>query len=850
MTKKDIYGALLCLLCLITTGGNVLKAQNKGDFSNLVCFLRFGDETDEDMFENPISYYEQLFNDETEGANSVYNYFKEASYGQLSWKSDFYPQSKGTQIVSVQAKNPRNYYKPKNSINSIGYEDDVDRSAREQALIKELAAYLSDNLPESVTIDSNNDGLFDNLCIVVSGRSDISNRYLLWPHRSDLALPDEKAIYIKGKKLVGYLMVFDDANGFESLEPVPVNTGVLCHEMSHTLGTYDLYHVNDNLNPVGVWDLMSDNLKVPQQMTAYTKWRYCKWIDEIPEISEPGQYTLNPVGGKSQENIAYKIKPIGSDEYFVVEYRKKEGTFDIGLPSSGLLVYRINPNYTGGNVNYNGSTRLDEQYIFRPGGTTTADGHIEKAAFSAENGRTEFGGTATYKPFYSNGTEARFALSHISECGETISFTLEKVEDRIFLSNDHISLQGMAGSQTEISVEADIDWTINEVPEWLAVTPMSGTAGKTILTLCTNMANESAQTRTASVLLTGTNRPDVQNTLTVNQSSNLLLPPNGLKAETTDKGISLTWDAPFEGQPVLSEDFENTENPNGWVIETTGDRYWRWQADGKNTAPYEGAYSMYMPGSFDDIHQEENLISPTFAYGKTLTFYSKSIAPGKKNDANFYNVEVSKDNGQSWEVVYDLKTDCDVVNQFTLVTIDLSDYMSAEMKIAFHAYDTNDQGLSYWWRIDDLKVYPAAEESLIKEYAIYRNGIRIGTTTDCNFIDTAPEEGDNHYTVRAVGDFGETSDSEGITVNYISSSISVTTVENPSVAYKNGCLIVNANEPLRNVRLYRTDGYLMSQSISMGATHTLNVPALLKGVYLLTYCREADNKTITMKIMF
>lgn len=59
-------------------------------------------------------------------------------------------------------------------------------------------------------------------------------------------------------------------------------------------------------------------------MTAYTKYRYCKWIDEIPEISEAGTYTLNPVGGSSKENIAYKIKPVGSDEYFVVEYRKRK----------------------------------------------------------------------------------------------------------------------------------------------------------------------------------------------------------------------------------------------------------------------------------------------------------------------------------------------------------------------------------------------------------------------------------------------------------------------------------------------------------------------------------------------
>ena len=98
--------------------------------------------------------------------------------------------------------------------------------------------------------------------------------------------------------------------------------------------------------------------------------------------------------------MAYKIRPIGSEEYFVVEYRRKEGsTFDSGLPESGLLVYRINPAYTGGNVNYNGATRLDEVYVFRPGGTVTADGNIEKAALSEESGRTAFGGDAEVKPF-------------------------------------------------------------------------------------------------------------------------------------------------------------------------------------------------------------------------------------------------------------------------------------------------------------------------------------------------------------------------------------------------------------------------------------------------------------------
>lgn len=51
----------------------------------------------------------------------------------------------------------------KNSINDLGYSNETEKAAREQALIKELAAYLSENLPDDVVIDANNDGLLDNI---------------------------------------------------------------------------------------------------------------------------------------------------------------------------------------------------------------------------------------------------------------------------------------------------------------------------------------------------------------------------------------------------------------------------------------------------------------------------------------------------------------------------------------------------------------------------------------------------------------------------------------------------------------------------------------------------------------
>ncbi len=783
--------------------------KNEGELSNLVCFVRFADETEGNEFEKPFSDYEQLFNDSSESANSVFNYFQEVSYGKLSWTSAFYPANQEGKVIAYTAKNERGYYQEKSSINEEGYTDEVDRAAREQALIKEIAAHLSENLPDNVVLDANTDGIIDNVTLVLSGRSELSNRHLLWPHRSDLALPDEKAIYIKGKKLVGYLLVFDDANGWKSLSPIPLNTGVLCHEMAHSLGTYDLYHTSGDLNPVGVWDLMSDNLLIPQHMSAYTKYRYCKWLTDIPEITEPGTYTLNPVGGNTPENIAYKIKPVDSEEYFVVEYRRQAGTFEAGLPASGLLVYRINPAYTGGNAAYNGSSRLDEVYIFRPGGSPSADGNLNQAAFSQESGRTAFGGTADVRPFYSDGTEARFALTNISSCGETISFTFETLGHQIVLSEETITFQGTSEEKCEITLNADVDWNIADIPEWLSLSPTLGNAGKTVLTLETNTENSTYQTREAVLSFVSQSDPSVRSVLNVRQLSNLILPPTDVKAELEENTVRLTWASSQEGAPLLFDGFEDTSNPNGWQIKNEGDRGWHWYPTDKYYPAHTGSYSFYMKSAWEDLHQDERLTSPSFANGHTLTFYSRSIAPQKNVADQFYYVEVSKDNGATWTAVYDLIKDCDVVNKFTKITIDLSAYQSPTMKIAFHAYDTNNVGLSYWWQIDDVRIDGVSANPLVTAYAIYRDGERIGEASECCFVDESPLKGEHTYTVRALGTFGESSDSEGVKVSTDPTSIpTVSDAENARISLADGMLHIRSASPF-TVRVFDANGALL-----------------------------------------
>ena len=609
--------------------------------------------------------------------------------------------------------------------------------------------------------------------------------------------------------------------------------------------------MNDDLNPVGVWDLMSDNLKTPQQMSAYTKYRYCKWIDEIPEISTPGTYTLNPVGGSSKENIAYKINPTGSDEYFIVEYRKKAGTFDIGLPSSGLLVYRINPNVTGGNLNYNGTTRLDEQYLFRPGGTTKLDGDISKAAFSAESGRTSLGGTADFKPFYSDGKEAKFALANISSCGETISFDLLELMPQIYIPKPDVTLGGTAESTVEVNVEADVAWKAVDIPDWLTVTPLQGEAGKSTLILQAKSANENAQLRTAVFYLQGVEDASITASINVSQRSNLIQSPSALTAKVEGNAIVLSWVAPHEGTPALVEDFEDSQSLAKWTIKNEGDRGWVWKKSEKYAEPYTGNYSMRLLDAWEDIHQDEFLISPSFSKGKSLTFYSKSTAPQKNNPANFYYVEVSSDGGTTWEKIWDLKTDCSVVNKYTRVDIDLSPYMSDDMKIAFHAYDTNQMGLSYWWHVDDVAVYPQVEHSIITGYAIYRNGEKIGTATTSTFTDTAPLSGENVYTVRAEGSFGDTPDSESVTVSYTGTGICTpsASLSEVTMSYRQGVLHLDSENAIKNLTMYSLDGKPVLNIAPGRKSYDADVRHLAAGMYIAYVLTEGGSRPSILKLL-
>lgn len=391
------------------------RDANHGTLNNLSIFIRFADDSD---FTNSYFSIDDMFNDVSENAISMRTYFRAASYGAIEIPTTFYPGHDGDAIISYQDIYPRGYYRPYNSnTNPIGYNNDPESWNRELSLLERAVNYVNDNypVPSDLNIDYDDDGYVDNICFIIKGNVD-SWSSLLWPHQWNFY---DRTVYINGKQAYNFNFQLADAIDY-------FNTSVMCHEMNHSLSAPDLYHYNEHviLRPVGYWDLMDINATPPQHCGAYMKMKYGHWIDEIPEITQSGTYTLNPISSATPTNVAYKIQSNDPNQYYVLEYRDNSSLFDTSLPGSGLLIYRIDTRFEG-NQNYSPSNGIyDEVYLFRPGGTTSLNGDLNAAYFSSDVGRTEFSASTNPHPFLSNGAiDNSLRIYNITNAGSTISFS-------------------------------------------------------------------------------------------------------------------------------------------------------------------------------------------------------------------------------------------------------------------------------------------------------------------------------------------------------------------------------------------------------------------------------------------
>lgn len=382
---------------------------NHGRYNNLVVFIRFNGDT---YHTTPFSTVTTMFNADGYEDVSLHNFNHHNSYNKLDLWSYFYPEPDGQTLMSYEDLYTKEYYEPYDaSTNPMGYHEN-QRAEREFALLERAIAYVEDMVPDTLDLDYNDDGLVDNVVFVVKGQPGPWSS-LLWPHRW--------SIYDRYVPLHN-LQVFDF--NFQLEQGGYFNVSTLCHEMSHSLGSPDLYHYSGGNDPVGPWDLMCSNTEPPQNEGVYMKYKYGHWVDEIPDITnQPGVYELESVAWEGNRRNGYKIRTNDPNQFYVVEYRDKNRFFDTEVPGSGLLVYRIDTRFDG-NAGWDGVNNFDEVYIFRPGGDYYNLGNINQANFSANAGRTEFDFNTDPFPYLTNGNvDNEFHICDISETGDRIRFT-------------------------------------------------------------------------------------------------------------------------------------------------------------------------------------------------------------------------------------------------------------------------------------------------------------------------------------------------------------------------------------------------------------------------------------------
>ena len=420
-----------------------IRSPSVGVVQNVVVYIRFADDEE---FTKIVAFYDSMFNDAGENVNSLYQYFWDASYNQLEVYSPFFPTNNGSTIVSYQSPHPRSYFQPYNAVtNPNGYpggSNGIERRTREHALLRDAIAYIHDQVPANMIIDSDNDGNVDNVCFVIRGGTGAWAE-LLWPHRWTLSTFN---VSLRGKRVWDY-----NFNIESSMDSSGVS--VLAHEFGHSLGLPDFYRYDDNtITPIGRWDLMASNTSPPQSISAHAKQKYTQWVPSLPIITTSGQITLYP-NSISPENHAVRINsPNSTSEYFVVEYRSRNtGLIDSAIPGSGLLIYRVNPVLNG-----NAQGPPDELYVYRPGGTVAINGSINNAHFSADTGRTIIHDYSDPSSFLSNGLPGGLFIHNIGFADETISFNViignpNPIDFIESFENQHFT---------------DLDWIMDSVAPW------------------------------------------------------------------------------------------------------------------------------------------------------------------------------------------------------------------------------------------------------------------------------------------------------------------------------------------------------------------------------------------------
>ena len=311
--------------------GTIDKSVFQGTKKAIVILAQYTDK--KFTADNSLDLYKKAINGinykDGDFRGSVRDYFRAQSNGQFDIDFD---------VVGVCPLNKPYSYYGKN----VG-----DDEPNTYEMIVEACQWAHNNGTDFSKYDWNGDGKVDQVYVIYAGlgEADGGTTNTVWPHMFYLSAYEGTEYYEKGLTLDG--VTIDTYACGPELQGDGRNNGVgtFCHEFSHCMGFPDLYDYNSSWFGMGYFDLMDSGSYngegyLPAGYSAAEK-SDCGWIElkDMTNITETVNVT--DMAPQTQNGNAYVIKNKGNkNEYFVVEYRAKDG-WDAEIPGEGIMITHI-----------------------------------------------------------------------------------------------------------------------------------------------------------------------------------------------------------------------------------------------------------------------------------------------------------------------------------------------------------------------------------------------------------------------------------------------------------------------------------------------------------------------------
>ncbi len=428
-----------------------IKIPTKGNVKMLCILVEFQDidfRTEKNEFDelfNQIGYYDKENYDHwgEKTGGSVYDYWKESSWGQLDLTTDIVGPYKLSENIAYYGGNLDGY--------RSGNADKNPRTMVEEAI------KLASNDVDFSDYDSDGDGFVDGVYIIYGGLGEHNggSSDAIWAHRGWIDVIEKDGVKIKDYGCSSELRrgIYADRSDF-----LITTIGTICHEIGHLLGAPDFYDMDgmgSGLWGHGTnnWDLMTYGSKngdknsdgsVPAHPNIWSKWKDFDWISPI-ELKNTQKVSLGDIT-YNEDAFYYNTKTEG--EYWLLENRQLTG-FNKSTNKfygGGLLIYHVNE--TGINNNRNSGTinngHPQNLYVVSAGANTNPDGKNVSnptqysyaefgAPFPGKSNITQFSDATIPSSISWDGEFTESYIDNIREVDGTIQLDFKGAE--IILSN-------------------------------------------------------------------------------------------------------------------------------------------------------------------------------------------------------------------------------------------------------------------------------------------------------------------------------------------------------------------------------------------------------------------------------